>query len=143
MKISTKGRYGVRIMLDIAKNGGAVPVRISDISARQGVTVKYTEQITGNLVKCGLLRSVRGVSGGYVLVKHPKQYTVAEILRNTEGDLAPVDCVASAGLCDRAEECATKKLWDGLYRRINDYLEGVTLQDLLDWSPNPSDFYSI
>lgn len=142
MKISTKGRYGVRIMLDIAKNGRGVPVRISEISARQGITVKYTEQITGNLVKCGLLKSVRGASGGYELMKAPDEYTVGEILRNTEGELAPVDCVVGAG-CGRAEDCAAQKLWRGLYERINDYLDGITLQDLVDWSPDGSDFYSI
>lgn len=142
MKISTKGRYGVRIMLDIAKNGRGIPVRIAEISSRQGITVKYTEQITGNLVKCGLLKSVRGASGGYELIKSPAEYTVGEILRNTEGDLVPVDCIAGGG-CDRAEECATQKLWRGLYEQINAYLDGITLQDLADWSPDGSDFYSI
>ena len=93
MKISTKGRYGVRIMLDVAKNGGGQPVRITDIAERQNISVKYTEQITGSLVKCGLLRSVRGPQGGYLLVKDAGDYTVWEILLHMEGDPAPVDCV--------------------------------------------------
>lgn len=142
MRISTKGRYGVRIMLDIAKNGFDLPVRIADISARQGISVKYTEQITGILVKSGLLKSVRGASGGYLLAKAPAEYTVGEILRKTEGDLAPVDCV-NGGECERAEACAVQQFWNGLYDLINGYVDGVTLQDLSDRSPNGSDFYSI
>lgn len=89
MKISTKGRYGVKIMLDIAQNGTDSPVKISDISARQNISTKYTEQITGNLARSGLVRSVRGAQGGYVLAKKASDYTVGEILRKTEGDLAP------------------------------------------------------
>lgn len=139
MKISTKGRYGVRIMIDIALHLGDAPVRLSDISARQGVTLKYTEQITGMLVKGGLLRSVRGASGGYVLAKAPDEYTAGEILRCTEGEFSPDDDFPPY----QGGSCAAQKLWEGLYRRINEYLDGVTLQDLIDWSPDPADYYSI
>lgn len=140
MKISTKGRYGVKIMLDIAQNGTDFPVKISDISARQNISTKYTEQITGNLARSGLVRSVRGAQGGYVLAKKASAYTVGEILRKTEGDLAPV-----VGIKDGEGEggYAVNKLWTGLYDSINNYLDGVTLQDLVDWEGNASDFYSI
>lgn len=141
MKISTKGRYGVRIMADIAENGHDSPVRITDISARQGVTLKYTEQICGILAKGGLLRSIRGAQGGYVLVKQPDKYTVLEILNCLEGDLAPVDCVNS-DLCERSEGCNVRSLWSGLYKVIAEYLGGITLADLINTAPS-GDFYVI
>ena len=141
MKISTKGRYGVRIMADIAKNGGGSPVRITDISARQGVTLKYTEQICGILAKAGLLRSIRGASGGYVLVKQPDKYSVLEILNCLEGDLAPVGCVNSE-TCERFDGCNVRTLWTGLYKVVADYLGGVTLADLINTAPS-GDFYVI
>lgn len=132
MKISTKGRYGVRIMLDIAQNTGGSPVRIADISARQGISVKYAEQITGLLVRGGLLRSVRGAQGGYVLTKEPREYTAAEILRAAEGDFTPVECVSDAARCGRSASCATRGLWCGLYAAVSEYLSGVTLRDIID-----------
>lgn len=141
MKISTKGRYAVRIMADIAACDP--PVRISDIASRQGISVKYTEQITGALVKSGLLRSIRGAQGGYELVKSADKYTVGEILRKTEGDLCPVECVKSHNCVREELGCAANKLWTGLYECINNYLDGITLQDLLDSEGNPADFYSI
>lgn len=141
MLISTKGRYAVRIMLDVAQNGDKGSVKIADVSSRQDITVKYAEQITALLVKGGLLRSVRGAGGGYSLVKKPHEYRISEILYKTEGDLAPVDCVT--GECPRQELCATKGLWEGLYRIINNYLEGITLQDLLDSAYNGADHYYI
>lgn len=141
MLISTKGRYAVRIMLDVAQNCDKGSVKIADISARQDITVKYAEQITALLVKGGLLRSVRGAGGGYSLLKKPYEYRISEILYKTEGDLAPVDCVT--GECPRRELCATKGLWEGLYRAIDGYLSGVTLQDLLDSAYNGADNYYI
>lgn len=142
MKISTKGRYGVWILIDIAQHCGGAPVRIADISARQGITVKYTEQITGNLVKCGLLRSVRGSQGGYELLKNPRDITVGEILRKTEGDISLVDCNPSSN-CPHGAGCTTRKLWQGLNECVNNYLDGITLQDLVDSNPDSADFYSI
>lgn len=142
MKISTKGRYGVWIMIDIAQNGGGVPVRIADIAERQGISVKYTEQLTGSLVKSGLLRSVRGAAGGYELVKSPAEYTVYEILKNTEGDLCLVDCSATSN-CPHGNGCTTRGLWQGLNACIRDYLSGITLKELVDNAPDGSDFYDI
>ena len=141
MKISTKGRYGVRIMADVAKNGNDSPAKITDISARQNLTLKYTEQICGILAKGGLLRSIRGAAGGYVLVKQPDKYTVLEILNCLEGDLAPVDCVNS-DVCERFDDCNVRSLWTGLYKVIADYLGGVTLADLINTAPS-GDFYVI
>lgn len=143
MKVSTKGRYGLRIMLDIAQNSGHGPVAIKEIAARQEISVKYTEQIMVYLVKAGMLRSVRGAQGGYELVRRPDQYTVAEILRCIEGDWAPVQCVLDASYCARREGCPTASLWSGLYDTINKYLEGVTLQSLMDEAESSGDFYSI
>ncbi len=142
MKISTKGRYSVWILIDIAQHGGSTPVRIADISSRQGITAKYTEQITGNLVRCGLLRSVRGSQGGYELLKKPQDITVGEILRKTEGDISLVDCNPSSH-CPHGAGCATRKLWQGLNECVNNYLDGITLQDLVDSTPDSADFYSI
>ena len=131
----------MRIMLDVAKNSSGDPVRIADVSSRQEITVKYTEQIMGILARNGLLRSVRGAQGGYVLTKKPSEYTAAQILRCTEGDLSCVDCEVSA--CHRADGCAMRAFWEGLNGAVSTYLEGVTLQDLLDADPNAADFYSI
>lgn len=142
MRISTKGRYGVWILIDVAQNGGSSPVRLADISARQGISVKYTEQITGLLVKCGLLKSVRGAQGGYELFKNPSEITVGEILRKTEGDISLVDCTPDSH-CPHGEGCTTRKLWQGLNHCINEYLDGITLQDLVDMAPDGSDYYNI
>lgn len=142
MKISTKGRYGVWILIDVAQHGGSAPVRIADISARQGISVKYTEQLTGNLVKCGLLKSVRGSQGGYELAKKPQDITAGEILRKTEGDISLVDCNPLSN-CPHGQGCLTRKLWQGLNECVNNYLDGITLQDLVDSKPDPADFYSI
>lgn len=142
MIVSTKGRYAIRIMLDVAQYAGAGAVKIADISSRQGITVKYAEQITSLLMKGGLLHSVRGAGGGYLLVKKPHEYRVSEILRKTEGDLAPVECVTGED-CPRSRICSTKGLWTGLYRVINEYLEGITLQDLLDSAYDGADNYCI
>lgn len=133
MKISTRGRYALRMMVEIAKHDRKKWVSIKDISERQGVSVKYLEQIVTNLTKSGLLYSSRGPQGGYMLTKEPNQYTVGEILRVIEGELAPVACLeSSAQPCDRRNICPTIKFWEGLYRVINEYADSVTLQDLVD-----------
>lgn len=137
MKISTKGRYGLRIMLDVAENGAKGPVRIADISARQEISLKYTEQITGALVRSGLLRSVRGAQGGYLLARPAEDYTVWDVVSSLEGDLFPADCVGQD--CARAGYCAARDVWVGLYRTIADYLRSRKLVDLL----GGADFYQI
>ena len=135
MKISTKGRYALRLMLDIALCGGEEPVRLSDAAKRQGISVKYLEQIVGTLTRAGCLKSVRGPQGGYRLMKEPEEYTAGEILRVTEGSLAPVECLeAETNLCPRADSCATLILWKKLDQAVQHVLDGCTLRDLMEWS---------
>ena len=116
MKISTRGRYALRFMIDLAQHDNGSYVALKDVSARQDISIKYLEQITSLLSKFG-----------------PAEYSVAEILRITEGSLAPVSCLETPeNLCPRKETCQTLKLWEGLDKAINDYLSHVTLQDLTD-----------
>ena len=145
MKISTKGRYALRLMIDLAQHdaGGYIPLR--DISKRQQISAKYLEQIVVQLSRAGFVISTRGAQGGYQLARHPSEYTVGDILRITEGSLAPVACLESGVVeCDRSEHCATLSLWQGLYKVINEYLDSVTLQDLIDSDmENAADDYVI
>ena len=133
MKISTKGRYALRMLLDLADNQKDGYVALKDIDARQNISKKYLEQIIPILNRSDILKASRGFQGGYRLAKSPDRYTVAEILRMTEGGLAPVACLEHEPIeCDRSADCITLPVWQGLYRVINEYLEGITLQDILD-----------
>ncbi len=134
MKVSTKGRYALRLMLDLAINHDGSPIRIKDVAERQGISDKYLEQIISVLNKAGYVKSVRGPQGGYVLKKNPEDYTVGMILRLTEGSLAPVACVEEDEIaCERKDSCVTCLLWDKISDAINGIVDTVTLQDLLDW----------
>lgn len=131
MKISTKGRYALRLMIDLAQRGENQFVSLRDVSSRQEISIKYLEQITNQLIKAGLLKSVRGPSGGYKLSKEASEYTVGDILRVTEGNLAPVACLEdTVNLCGRRETCATLGFWEGLYDVINAYVDSVTLEEI-------------
>ena len=133
MKISTKGRYALRMMVDLALHGSEEFVALKDIAERQGISKKYLEQIVPLLNKSNLLKTNRGYQGGYMLSKPPSKYTVGEILRITEGNLCPVACLQyEPNDCSRAEECMTLFIWQGLYKVITDYLDGITLQDIID-----------
>ena len=144
MKISTKGRYALRLMLDIALYGGAAPVRIKDIAARQEISAKYLEQIVSALVKAGYLKSIRGAQGGYQLMYSAKEYTAGAILRVTEGSLTPVDCLeGERNGCERADGCVTLRLWRELNDAINGVVDKYTLQDLLDWKDEMGSNYII
>lgn len=133
MKISTKGRYALRMLLDLAEHQNDGFVALKDIALRQDISKKYLEQIVPVLNRSDILRTNRGFQGGYRLVRSPDQYTVGEILRLTEGSLAPVACLENDPvLCERSAECATLPVWKGLYQVINEYLDGITLQDILD-----------
>ncbi len=133
MKISTKGRYALRLMLDLAEHQQDGYVALKDIAERQGISKKYLEQIVPLLNKSGVLRTTRGFQGGYMLAKSPDKYTVGDILRITEGSLAPVSCLEfEPNTCEKCEECITLPMWKELYKVITDYLDGVTLQDMLD-----------
>lgn len=130
--ISTKGRYALRLMLDIALNQEEHPVRIKEIAARQEVSDKYLEQIVSVLNKAGAVKSIRGPHGGYRLAKSPENYTVGEILRMTEGSLAPVSCLEfEENDCPRKEECATLELWKKLDAAIKGVVDNYTLADLV------------
>ena len=132
MKISSKGRYALRMMIDIAENSGGQPVAIKDISERQSISTKYLEQIVTGLTRARLLKSERGPQGGYMLTRAPKDYTVGQIIRAIEGNLAPVACLDDeTNQCDRASICRTLGFWTGLYKAIDDYVDSVTLEDLL------------
>jgi len=132
MKISSKGRYALRMMIDIAENSKGEWVAIKDISLRQGISTKYLEQIVTHLTRSKLLRSGRGAKGGYMLTKEPKDYTAGEIIRAIEGDLVPVACLADAvNQCQRAGACKTLSFWEGLYAAVDDYVDSVSLQDFI------------
>jgi len=133
MKISTKGRYALRMMIDLAEHCTGEWITIKEISERQGISVKYLEQIVTSLTRSGLLRSGRGSQGGYMLAKLPEEYTIGEILRTIEGKLAPVTCLEDdINQCERKDICKTLPFWQGLYDAINNYVDSVTLKDLSD-----------
>lgn len=132
MRVSTKGRYALRLMLDVAAQGGECYVSLRDAAERQGISLKYLEQIAGLLSRAGLLQSGRGALGGYRLSRAPEAYTIGDILRLTEGNLAPVDCLRDPEKrCERSNGCPTRSFWAGLYAAVNDYIDHYTLADLL------------
>ena len=134
MKISTKGRYAVRLLLDIAMYDENEPVRLKDTAERQNISMKYLEQIISILVRAGYVKSIRGPQGGYRLLKEPKDYTVGMILRQVEGSLAPVSCLEDeVNLCERQSECVSLRIWKELDDAINSVVDKYTLQDLIDW----------
>ncbi len=133
MKISTKGRYALRLLLDLAEHAESNCVPLKDIAQRQGISKKYLEQIVTPLSKSGFLKANRGFQGGYSLAQAPENYTVGDILRVTEGSLVPVSCMEQdPNSCERCGECATLPVWQGLSRIIHEYLDGITLLDLLE-----------
>lgn len=132
------------MMLDMALNNTGEPVRIRDIAARQDISDKYLEQIVSILNKAGLVRSIRGPQGGYKLTKTPEQYTVGEILRLTEGSLAPVSCLEDEiNQCERQGNCVTVILWRKLNEAINGVVDHTTLADLVEWQQEKIDYYII
>lgn len=144
MKISTKGRYAIRVMLDIAMHDDGKYIPLKDIAKRQELTVKYLEQIISLLNKAGYLQSLRGNAGGYRLSKKPDEYVVGDILRITEGDLAPIPCLKDdVNNCNRASDCITLPFWQGLDKVIKDYVDSVTLQDLINQANALANNYSI
>ena len=142
MKISTKGRYALRLMLDIALHSSEKPVSIKEASKRQNISDKYLEQIISVLNNAGFVRSVRGPQGGYLLKRRPDEYTVGMILRLTEGSLAPVACVEEdMPECDHMASCPTVVVWRRLNEAINNVVDNITLADLIEWHyNNPENF---
>ena len=134
MKISTKGQNAIKLMMDLATYNHGEPVKVKDIAKRQDISEKYLEQIVGVLNKASLVKSIRGAHGGYVLNYPPEKYTVGKILRTVEGDLAPTDCVGENGIaCENKSICVSYLLWQKLETAVNEVLDGITLEDMLEW----------
>lgn len=131
MKVSTKGRYALRIMIDLALNDNGKFISLKDIAERNGISVKYSEQIISMLNKAGYLETARGNNGGYKLNRKPEEYSVGDILRASEGDLAPIMCLQEDGQCSKKEDCITFSFWEGLDKAINDYVNSKTLADII------------
>ena len=132
MRLSTKGRYGARAMLDLALNSGKGPVLLRDIAKRQEVSEKYLEHSITTLRKAGLVRSIRGARGGYMLAKSPSQIRLSEIMEVLEGSMAPVECVDDPQVCQRAQLCVTRDIWAKMKEAIDNILESITLQDMVE-----------
>ena len=144
MKISTRGRYALRLMIDLSMHHNGDMVRVKEIADRQGISEKYLEQIISILKKAGYVKSLRGSKGGYKLAKEPKEYTVGMVLRLTEGNLAPVTCLEDEeNQCDLVETCTTLRLWQMLDDAIKGVIDHVTLQDMIDWEQESMANYSI
>ena len=132
MLISTKGRYALRIMIDLAQQQSGEYAILMDIADRQQISEKYLESIVNSLSKAGLVQAQRGRGGGYRLARDAEEYTVGEIIRQAEGDIAPVACLKNGSSeCEKAADCLTLPLWEELDRRTNAYLDQVTLADLI------------
>lgn len=136
MIISTRGRYALRVMLDLAENSNGEYIAMKKIAERQGISLKYLERILPVLTQNEIIEGVQGKGGGYRLTRTPEKYKIGEILRLTEGDLAPVSCLeCGAEPCERAKECKTLPMWTKLHDMIGDYLDSITLTDLLESNP--------
>ena len=132
MSLSTKSRYGTRAMLDIAINYEKGPVSVKSIADRQGISVKYMEQLIPRLKVAGLIRSVRGARGGYTLSKDVHQINLRDIIDALEGSMFPVDCVDNPEICDRAKKCVTYEIWKDIQDTINNLLDSITLDDMVE-----------
>ncbi len=131
MKISTRGRYALRLMLDLALNYSGNYIPLKAIAQRQEISDKYLEQIINILSKAGFVQSARGAQGGYRLSRQPSQYTAGEILRLAEGSIAPVACLECAGSCDKTDSCLTIGLWRKMQEAINEVVDNTTLEDMI------------
>lgn len=141
MKISTKGRYAIRVMIDLAENNTGSYIPLKDIAARQDISEKYLESIISALTKAHFLEGLRGKGGGYKLTREPAQYTIGSILKLTEGSLAPVACLDDTpNKCPRVSSCKTLSMWENFYKMIDDYFEGITLEDLLHTETSGDDY---
>ena len=143
MRISTKGRYALRLMLDLALNNTGEPISLKDIARRQEISDKYLEQIISVLNKAKYVKSIRGAQGGYILTKRPEEYTVGMILRLTEGSLAPVACVEDEDTCAKMNDCATVLVWKKMNEAINQVVDSITLADLVDYERQRAGEYVI
>lgn len=142
MMISTRGRYALRVLIDLAENAQSGYIPMKDVAKRQGISLKYLERIIPVLTKHGIIEGVQGKGGGYRLTVSPEECKIGDVLRLTEGDLAPVACLeCGAKPCDRAFECRTYPMWVEFYRIVNEYFDRKTLADII--KTDMSDNYSI
>lgn len=134
MKLSTKGRYGLKAMFDLALNYGEGPVALNSIAERQNISVHYLEQLIALLRKAGLVKSVRGAQGGYMLADKPENITVGDIIRTLEGPIAPSECVIEDDdkECSRADYCVTRIIWGKIKNSIDNVIDSITLQNMID-----------
>lgn len=132
MKLSTRGRYGTRALLELALHQGEGPVLLKDIAQRQQISVQYLEHLITPLIAGGVVRSTRGARGGVSLTRSPEQVKLSEIVQLLEGSTAPVECVSNPEACNRSELCVTRDIWSELKRVTDGVLESVTLQDLVE-----------
>lgn len=133
MMISTRGRYALRALIDLAEHFNDSYIPMKEIAERQGISLKYLERFVPALSKSGFIEGVHGKGGGYRLTRKPEEYTVGEILRVVEGDLAPVACLeCGAAPCERVEQCRTISMWKKLQGMIDDFFDGITLRDLMN-----------
>lgn len=133
MRLSTKGRYGVKAMFDLAQHYGEGPVSLKSVAERQGISEHYLEQLISGLRKSGLVKSVRGAQGGYTLAKEAEKITVGDIIRVLEGPIAPVECVSEEDpeICQKADCCVTRGIWEKVRDSIAGVLDSITLQDMI------------
>ena len=132
MKLSTKGRYGVRALLDIALNCESGPVLLKDIARRQEISAQYLEHLISPLIKAGILRSLRGSRGGITLAKSPEEVGLSQVVEILEGSIAPVECVDNPDICSRASSCVTRDVWKAMKTATMGVLDGITLKDLIE-----------
>ena len=132
MKLSTRGRYGTRALLDLALHREEGPVLLRDIAQRQQISLPYLEHLIAPLIAGGIIRSTRGTRGGVSLAKPPEEIRLSEVIRMLEGSMALVDCVNSPGVCSRSELCVTHDIWGELKKAMDGVLESTTLQDLVE-----------
>ena len=132
MKLSTKGRYGTRLMLDLAINYGKGPVLLKDVAERQEISEKYLGHLIPPLKAAGLLNSTRGAHGGYTLAKAPENITLREVIQAVEGEMAVVECVSSPKICSRVDSCVTRDIWSLMSEKITEVLDSTTLQDMVN-----------
>lgn len=135
LRLSTKGRYGTRLMVQLALNRGDDPMLLKDIAERENLSLRYLEHLIPPLKTARLISSVRGAHGGYLLAKAPEDITVKQIIDALEGPLYPTECVSSPQICERSSECVTRKVWSELERTIAATLDRYTLQDLVEMKP--------
>lgn len=140
MKLSTKGRYGLKAMFELSLTQNSGPVPLKHIAKKQNISDQYLEQIFSSLKKSGLVKSVRGAQGGYLLAKEPKDITVGDILVVLEGPVSLSDCVLDEDICENSNICVTKIVWEKIKKGIEDVIESITLQDMInDYNKNKLD----